>query len=194
MSGKNMTDDRFRARICGPQPAKPTPGGGPRQESINIYEPDQPSFGEERATNVLWGRVVTLGVVLLLVFFLGRASGGGSSDEVDTLRDQLAAARAEIDQLESESRAPVQPSPTPSPITSPGTGAGTTPTPSPTSTAATTEQSYVVKSGDTLSRIANRFYGNAQLDNCIATANGITNASALTVGKTLKIPPRASCA
>lgn len=189
-----MTDDQFRARICEPSTCEAGPQEAAETGVINIYEPDQPSFGEERATNVLWGRVITLGVVLLLVFFLGRASGG-SSEEVDTLRDQLAAARAEIDQLESETRAPVQPSPTLSPVISPGApGAGATATPSPTGTAAaTTEQSYVVKSGDTLSRIANRFYGNAQLDDCIATANQIANASALTVGRTLKIPPRASC-
>ena len=160
--------------------------------SSQIYEPDQPSFGEERATNVLWGRVIALGVVLLLVFFLGRASGGGdSSEEVDTLQNQLAAARAEIDQLQAENRQQVETSPTPAatavgtPVGSPGA------TPSPTGTgAATGERSYTVRSGDTLKGIASRFYGNASYDKCIAQANDISDPSALRVGRDLTIPPK----
>jgi LysM repeat protein len=160
--------------------------------SSEIYEPDQPSFGEERATNVLWGRVIALGVVLLLVFFLGRASAGGdSSEEVDTLQNQLAAARAEIDQLQAENRQQVEAPPTPvatatgTPLTSPGA------TPSPTGTgAATGERSYTVRSGDTLKGLANRFYGNAAYDKCISQANDISNPSSLRVGADIRIPAK----
>jgi nucleoid-associated protein YgaU len=137
----------------------------------------------------LWGRVIALGVVLLLVFFLGRASAGGdSSEEVDTLQNQLAAARAQIDQLETENRQQLQASPTPtvSPTGSPGA------TPSPTGTGAATggTQSYTVRAGDSLRGIANRFYGSAAYDKCIAQANQIDNPSALRVGAKLTIPEK----
>jgi LysM repeat protein len=161
--------------------------------SSEIYEPDQPSFGDERATNVLWGRVIALGVVLLLVFFLGRASAGGdSSEEVDTLQNQLAAARAEIDQLQAENRQQVETSPTPAATAAVGTPVGSPgATPSPTGTGgATAERSYTVRSGDTLKGIANRFYGNASYDKCIAQANDIENPSALRVGADITIPPK----
>lgn len=110
---------------------------------------------------------------------------------MDTLQNQLAAARAEIDQLQAENRQQVEASPTPAataagtPVTSPGA------TPSPTGTgAATGERSYTVKSGDTLKGIANRFYGNASYDKCVAQANDISNPSSLRVGLDLRIPPK----
>ncbi|MDQ4148744.1 MAG: LysM peptidoglycan-binding domain-containing protein [Actinomycetota bacterium] len=195
-----MTLGWFGSRIF-PSPAwEAAIGGGPRQECVAIYEPDQPSFGEERTTNVLWGRVIALGVVLLLAFFLGRVSaGGGSSEEVDTLRDQLSAARAQIEQLERENQqaqaqAQAQEEESPSPTTGAGTASPrATGTSSPSPTGAATEQTYRVRAGDTLTRIATRFYGNAQLDDCIARANNIDNASQLRTGLELRIPPRDSC-
>ncbi|HVL51362.1 MAG TPA: hypothetical protein VM754_07695, partial [Actinomycetota bacterium] len=60
--------------------------------------------------NVLWGRVAVLGVVLLLVFLLGRATGG-NSDELQALQDRVEAQNAEIDQLEAENRALASPPP-----------------------------------------------------------------------------------
>ena len=141
-----------------------------------------------------------MGVVLLLAFFVGRASaGGGNSEEVATLRDQLSAARAQIEQLETENnrqraQAEAQQLTVPSPdSTEAGTGSRATASPSPTGGGATAEQSYTVRAGDTLSRIATRFYGNAQLDDCIARANELSDARQLRTGQSLRIPPRASC-
>src|SRR5689334_23650067 len=47
---------------------------------------------------------------------------------------------------------------------------------------------YTVVAGDTLSGLAVRFYGNAELDRLIAGASGIAETSALNPGQRLIIP------
>jgi nucleoid-associated protein YgaU len=47
---------------------------------------------------------------------------------------------------------------------------------------------YTVKSGDTLSKIAKRFYGEANHYHKIAAANGIDNPDKINVGQELKLP------
>ena len=47
---------------------------------------------------------------------------------------------------------------------------------------------YKVKSGDTLSKIAKRFYGEANHYQQIAAANGIDNPDRIDVGQELKLP------
>ncbi len=49
-------------------------------------------------------------------------------------------------------------------------------------------KTYVVKSGDTLSKIAKEFYGDAGKYMDIANANGISNPDKINVGQELKIP------
>ncbi|BDT92507.1 hypothetical protein IFM12275_24830 [Nocardia sputorum] len=49
---------------------------------------------------------------------------------------------------------------------------------------------YKVVSGDTLSKIAKRFYGNAALFPLIAEANEIPNPDVIRVGQELIIPPK----
>ncbi|MGL6236611.1 MAG: LysM peptidoglycan-binding domain-containing protein [Segniliparus sp.] len=49
-------------------------------------------------------------------------------------------------------------------------------------------QTYVVEGGDTLSAIAERFYGDANLYGKIAEANGIANPDLINVGQELVIP------
>ena len=157
--------------------------------------------------NVLWGRVVVLGVVLLLVFLLGRATSG-SSAEVKQLQERLSDREAEIDQLEAANRATPPPSVSTSPAAgTDGTGTGgttggstTTPTPtasttatptgSPSPAANTEAQTYTVKSGDNFGKISTRFYGSAAFGKCIQTANQIADASKLQVGKSITIPPK----
>lgn len=157
---------------------------------------------------VLWGRVVVLGVVLLLVFLLGRATGGNSA-ELKDLQDRLSDREAEIDQLDAANREAAKASPSPDAGTGTGASPGTTTTPttttSPTPTATTTASpspggnteasNYVIKSGDTLGRISTRFYGTANLNKCIQDANTtvITDPNKLQVGKSIVIPAEASC-
>jgi nucleoid-associated protein YgaU len=47
---------------------------------------------------------------------------------------------------------------------------------------------YTVKSGDTLSKIAKRFYGDVNHYQQIAAANGIPNPDLIKVGQELKLP------
>jgi nucleoid-associated protein YgaU len=47
---------------------------------------------------------------------------------------------------------------------------------------------YVVKSGDTLSKISKTYYGNPNEYNKIAQANNISNPDKIQVGQQLKIP------
>jgi LysM repeat protein len=49
-------------------------------------------------------------------------------------------------------------------------------------------RTYTVVAGDTLSAIALRFYGNANLFALIATANGIADPNVIAVGQVLTIP------
>lgn len=160
---------------------------------------------------MLWGRVVVLGVVLLLVFLLGRATSG-SSAEIKELQERLSDREAEIDQLEAAGRA----TPTPSAAvpaegaetSTDGTTGGTTttitptPTASPTPTttaspspAANTEaQTYTVQSGDNFGKISVKFYGSSAFAKCIQTANQVEDASKLQAGKSITIPPKPAAA
>lgn len=180
-----------------------------------IYEPEHTSFADERRTNVLWGRVIALGVVLLLVFLLGRATGGDdSSAEVEDLQARLASAQAEIEQLDRQVRAQSATTTVPGiddgttgttiPGTgaSPGTGGAVTTTRAgtraTTTTTATEDEIYTVKSGDSLRSIASRFYGNVRLEGCIAQAQNppITDPTKLRTGQKITIPrpePTAPC-
>lgn len=60
----------------------------------------------------------------------------------------------------------------------------------PTEASKTTPQSYIVKKGDTLSGICQKFYGNASLYPRLATANGIKNPNLIYAGHTLKMPDK----
>ncbi|MEN9221773.1 MAG: BON domain-containing protein, partial [Thermostichus sp. BF3_bins_97] len=51
-----------------------------------------------------------------------------------------------------------------------------------------TEEIYIVKAGDTLSRIAQQFYGDANAYMRIAQANNISNPNLIQVGQKLRIP------
>ncbi|HEV2755302.1 MAG TPA: LysM domain-containing protein [Actinomycetota bacterium] len=167
-------------------------------ESFEPYRPESSyelDYDEEPARppqgRVLWGRVVVLGVVLLLAFLLGRATGGGGEtgvsearyDEVVEERNDL---RAEVAGLEADLEAAQEP--TPEPTTSPA---------APEDEAATdpegeTEggETYIVQPNDTLASIAADQYGDASLDDFLAEANNITDPEALAVGTELIIPPK----
>jgi nucleoid-associated protein YgaU len=56
------------------------------------------------------------------------------------------------------------------------------------STSGGADQSYDVKSGDTLSKISNRFYGSANHYTNIAKASGIADPNKIQVGQKITIP------
>jgi nucleoid-associated protein YgaU len=51
------------------------------------------------------------------------------------------------------------------------------------------EQPYIIKSGDSLSKVSKLFYGNANKYNEIAQANGIENPDRIQAGAQINVPP-----
>jgi hypothetical protein len=133
---------------------------------------------------VLWGRVVALSLVLIFAFWLGRASApdGVNQSEIDRLEAELADANEEIDGLRAELQTQPEPETSPTAESTPDDGA------------AAEGDTYVVERGDTLRGVAERFYDDASLAECIQEANGIDDAGQLSVGMELTVPPEEECA
>jgi nucleoid-associated protein YgaU len=143
-------------------------------------EPDEDRYEPEGGGRVLWGRIIALLVALLVAFLIGRATAGGgssiSSARYAKVKRDLAIARARAAQADQTPVAEqTTPAPSPSPEESESDAAG--------------GKTYVVKSGDTLRGIAQKFYGDASLADLIAEANNITDATLVHEGTELAIPP-----
>lgn len=162
-------------------------------EPLDPYESD-PSSGydwdEEPAADdsprVLWGRVAVLGAMLLLAFLFGRAtkSAGVPDSELTAARQQVQELRAENQALEEElASAPVV-------TDEPEAGTGTDSEDGETGTTDTSTEgkTYIVEEGDSLTTIAQKFYGDPSLDDFLAEVNGITDPTQLAVGQELTIP------
>jgi len=122
--------------------------------------------------------------------------------QIVPLRNQLRQAQDEVNQLARDNEvlrnriASLEPEPGSAPAdrqpTRPGTAQALAPeaVPSPTPTPTPAARTYVIAEGDTLSRIARRFYGSAGQWNKILSANRdvIKNENKLPVGETIKIP------
>jgi len=164
-------------------------------ETFKPYEPDDSGYDAyddyddypgRRRSNVLWGRVIALVVTLALAFWVGRVTAGGTDeDRLDELRAELTQAQDENEQLSSdlqtarEEAAAAEATPTPDATDDEGTdpvGEEEGPT-------------YTVERGDTLRLIAQRLCGDPEVADQIEELNGITDATQLSVGETLTLPP-----
>lgn len=159
-----------------------------RTESFETYEPESYEWdyeeAEDRPPRVLWGRIVALVVFLLLAFWMGR-----STAPTDDTSAQVAAANERADQAESEIRD------LEAQLAERNAAAESEPTPEPTTDASAApasgeEQTYVVKSGDSLAGIALKFYGDSSLADVIADANNISDPQSIRPGDELTIPPK----
>lgn len=140
---------------------------------------------------VLWGRVATAVVVVLIAFGAGRCSADGvPEDEVAALDEQVTSLQSENDRLRAQvedlgDQSDQEPAP-----------AGTA-TPQPTATdepaAAPVDGApggtWTVEPGDTLYEIALDVYDDPGMRSSIASANGLTTDSTLRVGQVLQLPP-----
>ena len=162
-------------------------------ESFTPYEPqtsydwdygDEPPKGDNGGTpNVLWGRLLILGGLMLVVFLIGRwsAPNGVDSEEISALRADYRAAQDEIKELKASLTQPAATvSPTPSITVGEQEDAA--------EDATFDGETYVVQSGDTMREIAERFCGDATEDDLIADFNGIADPTIISVGQELKIP------
>ena len=144
------------------------------------YEEEPPKRG---APKILWGRVIAVFVVLLLAFFLGRAtagSGGVSQDRFDALQDENRQLELALNEAQADNNQPDGQTQSPPPDDA-------TESPPPDNS---DSEIYVVKTGDTLRGIAEKFYDDASLDDVIADANGIDDPTQISVGQELIIPPK----
>lgn len=159
-----------------------------RTETLDTYEPESYEWDYEEAADrgprVLWGRIISLGILMLAAFFVGRWSApeGASTIELQRANDRIEELETDVATLEQqlaaeERAAEAETEPT------------TTPEAESTPAAAGEERTYVVQSGDTLAGIAQKFYGDASLDDLIAEANGIEDPESLRPGDELIIPP-----
>ena len=165
----------------------------PMTEPLDPYESDPSSeydWDEEPAADdsprILWGRVAVLGGMLLLAFLLGRAtkSAGVSTSELTTARQQVQELRAENQALEEELAS--IPAVTDEPDT--GTETGSEDDTETGETGTSEGKTYIVEEGDSLTTIAEKFYGDPSLDDFLAEVNGITDPTQLAVGQELTIP------
>lgn len=162
-------------------------------ESFTPYEPqtsyewdygeEPPKTGGGAPPNILWGRLIALGVFTIIVFLIGRISApnGADPEQLQRLRADYAAAQQEIENLQGA-------------IQQPTTAA--TPTPSVTVGDQGDEaqdttfdgKTYIVQSGDLMRDIAERFCGDPAKAEVIAEFNGISDPSLIRPGQELKIP------
>lgn len=165
---------------------------------------DPYSDREPQDVQILWGRVAVLGGALLLAFLFGTWVAGGDEgvDEQEHLeiveeRDQLARENEQLqEQIDDLSQGePPQNRPTAgddedddSDDSGSSSGDGDS---SSSDSGEGQSQVYVVRRGDTLSEVAQRFYGSSgqKARERIAEANDIEPDATLTVGQELTIPP-----
>lgn len=144
------------------------------------------------APRVLWGRVGLLAGMLLVAFLLGRMTGGGgaSEEELTRAQDRVSALRADNEELQGAldnarqqliaAEAAAE--------TAPAEDAAAEDGETTEGTAETSDATYAVGSGETLTMIAEKCYGNAVYDDYLAEANGISDPTQLAVGQELTIP------
>lgn len=133
---------------------------------------------------VLWGRVLIIGGVLVLAFVIGILIGGSGSDGVS--RDAYNDAISQRDKAEQEREQLKQDLQLARSTTPPTTSAD--------ASADGETQTYTVKDGDTWASIAKKFYGDSSLTSEIWDANNMTKDTKLKVGMTLDIPPKPASA
>lgn len=167
----------------------------PMTQPLEPYEPaefEDPEWEydqeQERNSPVLWGRVAVLLGMLLIAFFLGRATKGAGvpQGELTEARAEVSSLKQENEDLKSQVAA----------AEAARDAAENTEASDPAAAEGSAEEggtdvagmNYTVKPGDTLTTIAEEHYGDASLDDFLAEYNEITDPTALSVGQTIFLP------
>lgn len=150
---------------------------------------------------ILWGRVAALGGALFLAFLLGTwvagDDGGVDEEELNQLRTELESAREEneelseyIDELSAGQAERDRPSVDDDSDDTEDADSDDDEADDTTSDSSDVDgQIYTVRSGDSLTGIAERFYGNTDEYERIVEANDLDRDTPLQVGQELIIPP-----
>lgn len=161
-------------------------------------ESEQPYYdNEDYGGRVLWGRVAFFGITLLLAFFLGRCTSDGVPPEQlvaaenrnEELSRQIEELESELDSLQSENPDGAEDGENGNATNGEASGNGGSETSEANGSAADTERTHVVERGETLSELADRYYGDGDKHTLITEANDIDEDNPLQVGQELVIPP-----
>ena len=153
---------------------------------------------DDYAPRILWGRLAFFGVALLLAFVAGRACApdGVSEASFKAEQDKVFELQSENEVLQAQVDAAAQQNTNngggkKNNNNDNGNGGGEE-----EATEEATEQSvgegqtYTVQSGDTLTTIAEKFYGDATAFDLIVDANNLDSSTGLRVGQELVIPEK----
>jgi nucleoid-associated protein YgaU len=156
--------------------------------------PEQPPKAKEqpaRRLRVLWGRWVALAFAIAMSFLAGWWAAPVTVDagRVRALEADLAKASARIENLESAGGQASEPALPPNPQEAPGASDSREPSRA-EAPSGRKEETYVVRRGDTLQAIADRFYEDPRFDDVIARANGLQDPALIHAGLELEIPER----
>ena len=178
-------------------------GGRYMDERTESFEPHHEASDEsyewdyeevqDHGGRVLWGRVVFFIALIGAAFYLGRTTApeAGIPAGLDEIRAERDAARAEVEELQAQIGVLTAQEADPDPTPAPAQAQAQDDTQDDAQAAGQGRQRiYVVKAGDTLRAIAERFYDDATLDDFIADANGIENPAEISIGQRLVIPPK----
>lgn len=157
---------------------------------------------EPQDVRILWGRVVALGAALLVAFLLGTWVAGGDDgvdqetydelvDDLRDLEDENERLDAQLEELSQAGRPGERPDGEDADGDELDDEAGGSQTDDETADDEAGSQVYIVRQNDTLSQLAQRFYGSPGMEarERIAEANDIEPDATLTVGQELTIPP-----
>lgn len=161
-------------------------------------ESEQPYYdNEDYGGRVLWGRVAFFGITLLLAFFLGRCTSDGVPPEQlvaaenrnEELSRQIDELESELESVQSENADGAQGGENENATNGEASGNGGSEGSNSNGSAADTERTHVVERGETLSELADRYYGDGDKHTLITEANDIDEDNPLQVGQELVIPP-----
>jgi nucleoid-associated protein YgaU len=154
---------------------------------------------DEYAPRILWGRLAFFGLALIIAFVAGRACAKDGVDEATYKEEQN-----KVFELQSENQVLQAQVDAAAQQTNEGGGGGNNgnggggnnnnggeaePTEAASDEPVGEGQTYTVQSGDTLTTIAEKFYGDATAFDLIVDANNIDSSTGLRVGQELVIPP-----
>jgi nucleoid-associated protein YgaU len=161
-----------------------------RTEPFEPYEPEPAyewDFDPEphQRPKVLWGRLAALALLLLAVFFAGRACApeGIAAEDYEQARNRIEVLEGQNDDLRNALAAEKAAEPSPEPTESPTADAGGGDDAQPVE-----GEDYIVQSGDSLAGLSLEFYDDASYADELAQVNGLPPDSFLEVGQELFIP------
>ena len=149
---------------------------------------------DDYAPRILWGRLAFFALALILAFAVGRCtkSSGVAESTFKAEQQKVIDLQSENQVLQAQVDAASNQTDNPNNGGNKGKdkGADDEATEEPTEESVGDGQTYTVQSGDTLTTIAEKFYGDATAFDLIVDANNLDSSTGLRVGQELVIPEK----